>query len=260
MIRPLLLILFVIVSGSATYSQNFRYVEVNTGFRVFSAMMTENDRFRADAYSYGSGSGVLSLRTTYNVVYAGAKGEMFLSNEKFRIGVGIQYSQMTGKIDNDNGWGDYNPNRFFFYRYRESGTTTEYVTIEKMEQSTSYVGVPVDVRFFPFNPRRFNLYFKVGAELNIRVATETAIDFHEPSMEEYKGEITETLAEPDAVSGLGYVAAGIQFGRPGQFKFGLEVPAPCFSLSPDATGIVKPTAGGGFMIFIAIPLTKSTNE
>jgi hypothetical protein len=236
-------------------AQELRYLQMETGYTIFSAEMTDDENFRAEEYDYLDG---LRLRSNYDVTFASAKIEVFSPNDKWGFSAGVRYSQMTGRVSNHATL--FASEEFFFYRFREDGTTTEYLTIEKIRQRTTYLGIPLEVRLYPFQKRRFNLYFKAGGDINFKIRSATEIHFHDPLMRQYEDELAEDFNSPDDVNATLHVAVGFTVGKSGKPKFGFEIPAPAIYLNPDAGGIVRPEAGSGFVVFLSIPLNRITNE
>jgi hypothetical protein len=236
-------------------AQELRHLQMETGFTIFSAEMTDDENFRAEDYDYLDG---VRLRSNYDVIFAGAKVEVFSPNDKWGFSTGVRYSQMTGRVSNQSTL--FASEEFFFYRFREDGTTTEYLTIEKIRQRTEYLGIPLEVRLYPFQKRRFNLYFKAGGDINFRLRSTTEVHFHEPMMSLYEDDLADDFNSPDDVNATLNVAVGFTVGKSGKPKFGFEIPAPAIYLNADAGGIVRPEVGGGLVIFLSIPLNSVVNE
>lgn len=249
-------IVFVLLAISAK-AQVVDNVEVTIGFRVLSAEIPDNDRFRADGFDYGYGGTTIELRSNFSMASAGVKGEILLGDSKWSILAGVQYLQSFSRIDNKDPWLGYQ--NFFFYEFREEGTTTEYVTIENITQEVHYIGVPLQIRFSPFRPRRFNLYFMGGIEGNVLIASDTEIEFHERAMKPYESEITDQFGEPDPFNGVFYLGAGATFGRPGGVRIGIDVQLPAVFIG-SSTGLVNPNSGGGVGLVISLPLTRNNYE
>ena len=51
---------------------------------------------------------------------------------------------------------DYDEGGYFFLRYKSEGTTTEYAKVNKINEHTNYIGVPLELSFSPFWYRNFD--------------------------------------------------------------------------------------------------------
>jgi hypothetical protein len=247
--------LFLLCGVPSLCAQNLNYARVETGLQFMQASAAENENIRTEVSTYANPNGVSSY---CSFASAAIVFEKFVRENRWSISGGLKYSRMTGGLS--SGYNTFDGTDFFFYRYLEEETTTKYVTVESIDQFTDYLGIPLQGSIFPFEPRRFNLYFKAGAEFNFRLKTKTDFVFHDQAMSYLKDQLNEDFNDPGDFNIQVQVSAGIMFGKPGRNRFGLEVPAPSFFTMPSSGGIVKPHLGSGIFVFFMIPLNAASNE
>jgi hypothetical protein len=105
----------------------------------------------------------------------GVKPEIFLGRNRWGISSGLRFSRYTTALEPRNG--------AFYWMFRQEGLQTDYLMINKFTQRSYYLGVPLEVRFFP-NRRELpvQIYFKAGAAVNYRLHTDNGVTFRDPSM------------------------------------------------------------------------------
>src|SRR5690606_8015945 len=140
--------------------------------------------------------------------YGGISLEFASKNGWVVYASGLKYSRVRGKLSMDDLYWFSTP--YFFFRLRESGLVTEYVTLRKVIQHTDFLGIPLEVRWFLFGGRRVRFYIKGAAEVNYKIATGTEIDFYEPAMSKYKKQVEAELREVADVHGVLSLAGGIR--------------------------------------------------
>jgi hypothetical protein len=246
---------------SPVCSQQIKFIRVDAGTAFLAASPPENDNIRAvvDNYGYSEDEyddASTDLRALYVLVHAGVKAEIFSPNNKWSLTTGLSYLRAEGDFQTK---GLFFARPFFFLKFREQGTTTEYLTISRIGQKSSFIGVPVEVTFYPFTPRRFNLFFKGGGSVNLNVSNSSDVVFHEPSMEKYEDQVMEQFDTPDRVSGIFFLAPGFHFSVK-QVKFGMEASFPTVFINSHGGGLVHPRVGGGLNVFFSFPLTPVSNE
>jgi hypothetical protein len=247
-----LLILFI---APGLFCQKIGHVGMEAGILFFVAPATPNENIRAGAGGFGYNN--KDITSGFNVASAEFKIELLPSNPKWRFFTGLKYSGTQASLHPGDRFLD--DNSFFFYKFREDASTTEYVTLTEVRQHSQYAGVPLEVAFFPFNPRWFNLYFKAGVDLNVKLKSDIEVDFQVPEMKYLGNQLSSDFGEPGNFHAIVGVSAGIQLGKPGRTKFQIEVPAPSFFLESNG-GIVNPETGGGLIFSVFVPLNKIENE
>jgi hypothetical protein len=261
MSRTFFLLPFFCLLSASVCAQHIEFIEANTGFLIFSAAVPNYKNIRANVPNFGnSQNSPLSLRGTYDDQFGSIKLG-FVSNRlsKWTFSTGLKYSRMSSQIRSKT-FALIDANEYFFYKFRESGSITEYLTIANIRQKTDYLGIPLEARFYPFRPRRFGLFLKASAEVNLNLHSSTEVDFHDPAMRKFESQVADDFASPEELNAIFFLGPGFHFGRTGKPRFGFETALPAFFINTHAGGIVQPGAGGGFIFFISLPVNYSSNE
>lgn len=253
--RYFLFISLILLNTPVLIGQKISYLGMEAGILFFDAPASENENIRAGAGGFGYHD--QNINSTFNVASAEIKIELLRSNPKWRFLTGLKYSSADASLHPGDRFLDHDS--FFFYKFSENENTTEYVTLTEVRQHAQYAGVPLEVAFFPFEPRWFNLYFKAGVDLNLKIRSEIEIDFRVPEMKYLENQLSSDFGSPRNFHAIVALSAGIQLGRPGRTKFQIEAPAPSFFLESKG-GIVEPKAGGGLTFSLLIPLNRIENE
>lgn len=228
------------------------FIGLEGGITSIQSEMPDVDFIRGEIPLYSSGYSINSLTSLTHRSFMGIKTEVITANNKFGISGGLRYSRMTSSIGKDTYWGS--GTDFFYWLYDQNGVNTEYMKVKEVVHTYDYVGIPLEIRFFPFRPRLFRVYFKVGAEFNYRINEETDIVFHNTSMEPYQEALASGIKHPNAFSSALYGAAGIRMGREGKPTVSFEVCAPYVFITSETSTLVKQTAGAGVQLNIQIPV------
>jgi len=226
---------FILLITPVLFAQKVGHVGMEAGILFFVAPSTPNENIRAGAGGFGSNS--QNISSSFNVACAEMKIELLRSNPKWRFLTGLKYSSADASLHPGDRF--LHDNSFFFYKFRQDANTTEYVTLTEVRQHSQYAGLPLEVAFFPFNPRWFNLYFKAAVDLNLKFRSDIEIDFQVPEMKYMENQLSSDFGNTANFHAIVGVAAGIQLGKPGRTKFQIEVPAPSFFLESKG-GIVNP--------------------
>ena len=251
-------LIFFLFSVSALWAQEVRqkYIGIETGFTSIESEMSNMDFVRGDIPSYPS---EYSTNSTSNLTslsaknFIGVKFEIFYLNDRFGLFGGLRYSRMYSSIGKNSYWGS-NTN-FFYWLYREEGVNTEYLKVKEIDQKSDYIGIPVELRFFPGRrPHLFRMFFKLGAEINYCIQTQHDIVFYDEAMNPYKKDLIAQLAQPKNFYSALYGGAGIRIGRDLKPSVSIEVCTPYLFLTSKSAGMVNPIFGGGLQLNIQIPI------
>jgi hypothetical protein len=245
---------------SVVAQKGVRFVGIEAGVQVLEAKIVNSERIRANISGVAAESRSNQLRSSSTTSYAGLRFESFLLNEKFSFSTGLQFAQTRSAIAQRVSVFDWYEPDFFFYRFREDGLNTEYVSLEEMVQTTDYLAVPVRVRFFPFKPRVFRLFFFSGASFGLKLKTESTATFNDASAQHLNDVVVQHFDKTGAFNADMYFGAGIRLGKIGRTLYGVEVSAPAFSLTPNSGGIVRPGAGVNVQFSVSIPLKMNSDE
>ncbi|HEY5750102.1 MAG TPA: outer membrane beta-barrel protein [Chryseolinea sp.] len=207
-------LLLTVVLLSACYgisAQNRqKFISLETGYAFIDCQAVVQDYLRADrslAYNYDSHTYARDVEGTMYKFHGGVRVELRSKNNKFGFLTGLRYTQLSSAIRR-TGSLDY-----FYVLYDQSGTTTEYLRVKEIKQMSSYLGVPLEVRFYPLEPRRITLYFFAGGETGWRVATKNKIEFSNAAMNPYASGVSEIAGGGKSFYGAAYAGAGVTVGK-----------------------------------------------
>jgi hypothetical protein len=251
-IKSLLFLLCLYTGIASAQETQQKFIGAEAGIVFIESEMPNLDYIRGEIASYPGGYTNSSLTGLSDKSYFGIKPGYFTLNNKLGIQAGIRFS----RINNSVGKNSYltNTSDYFYFLYREDGVNTEYLKVNQIIQKSDYLGIPVEISYFPFNPHFFRIYFKLGAELNFRLQTSTDIVFNDEAMEIYQAELAAKVGQPGPLNVSAYGAAGVRLGRESKPSFSIELSLPCLFLTPESSGLANPLFGSGIQINYQIPI------
>lgn len=166
---------------------------------------------------------------------------------------GIRFSQINSSIGKKDYWT--NNTDYFYYLYSQDEINTEYLKVNEINQKSDYIGIPIEIRYFTQKrPRKFQLYVKLGIEINYLLKSKTGIVFNNSAMKPYERDLVAMLNQPERISAAMYGGAGFKFGRDQKPSISVEACMPYMFLTSETSGILKPVFGGGFQLNLQIPI------
>jgi hypothetical protein len=190
----------------------------------------------------------LSYRT-----HAEAYVEGRLLKNLLGVSAGIKYTRVTTILCKNDNWSG-TDSKYLYFLYQHTGTTTEYLRLNSITQNSTYVGFPLELRVYPNHIHRVQVYYKLGADFNFLVSSQTHMDFFNKAMDVYEKEAVKTIEDPWKSYTCIYVAAGLKIGRNNKPGFNLEVNAPSFIMYNKNKSLVEPMAGIGVQLGLQLPL------
>lgn len=235
---------FLLLVPIGSFAQ-FNYIGVDAGSHSYHASLREYSNIRN--YQEADGWFEDGIRTTYNTRFAGLRIELPLS-QNFVLSTGLRFAESTTVAERDN------RSKSFYYKFRETETLTEYLQLKKIIQDNRFINVPIDLRLQPFMPRRFNMYFVLGFEMNFNVNHSMDFEFYDRSMRVYKTALSNQFDSAKPFHGIISVGTGFAIGKPGKPQVGMDLRFPAWVVANDNAGIAEPTYGGGLQFFFKHPL------
>jgi hypothetical protein len=168
-INPLFIIVVLCLASLTVKSQETksRLLFVEAGMDFISCEPPEKDYIRGEVDPYAYDYEASTLRGLLSNTYIGIKTEKRVLRNKLGLMAGLRYSRVVSSIGKETYWSD-TPD-FFYMMFRQSGTTAEYLKVKEINQIAGYLGIPMEVRIYPYRPRTFNVYYKIGTSLNFRI-------------------------------------------------------------------------------------------
>ena len=220
------------------------------GERDKPAMIRENQSsYYYYDYDYDYYCGFIPDEQDFFVVYIGVKPEYSVS-KRFAVAAGVRFSFSQANLNSDK---DY-----FLWRINETGTSTNYIKIKDISQKNYYIGIPLELKFFPREkdyPVRH--YFAVGGALNFLAASDNDVSFQNATMKKYDSEVSKQIGKPNSFYGNLYGGFGLKIGNTshpfGHIEFHLPV---CMFAKDKLNSFIKGSGvfGFGVQMTLQIPM------
>ncbi|HLO91697.1 MAG TPA: outer membrane beta-barrel protein [Lentimicrobium sp.] len=247
----LLLGLFFACSSFAQ-SNNWLIIP-ESGVISTSGMVHEMDFIRGDI-PY-PGSYYTSSVNSYNKQwFAGLKAEKRMLDNKLGLATGIKFTKADYSVGPDNYSGD--TDDFFYWEVGHNNNNTLYYRVKGIEQHNSYLGIPVEARYFFSDPYGLGMYVKAGVQFDLLLNSNTDILFRDPEMEKHSGELTDMLPEPAKFISSIYAAGGITLGNPARPHADMAIIFP-YGYLTETGCIVDRGLGFGCQLSLIIPLNNT---
>jgi hypothetical protein len=252
--------IFLSILTGFTYGQDekrsFLYLE--TGIDLLGCEAPVKDYIRGDIYQnqydINPGPDFVSDQVT-NLLHAdflGLKFEYRILNNKLGVAGGLRYTRVVSSIGKSSYWSDVDE-KYFYLQYAQNGTNTEYAKVREITQKSGYLGIPLELNFYPFTPHNVNLYFKAGATFNFNIASHTDLVFWNEEMEPYEEEVAKVIEDPYPFYSSLYLGFGLQIRPSGKPGFNLEFCVPAGMITAGENGFYDPRTGVGFRLTFRIP-------
>jgi len=251
--KPVVLFIFLLTLISSLHSQEKRikYFSFETGMDFISCAPPDKDYIRGDVtpnpYYYEPSYMMALLYKNY----VGAKVEVRLANNKLGLAGGLRFTRMESSLGKNSYWSGRSD--FLYLLYRQQGTVTEYLKIKEISQVTNYLGIPLELRVYPYAEHFIQLYYKIGADFNVRVRKKTTVDFYDPAMQTYEKEVGRVVEDPWTFYSTVQLAIGLKIGKTPISGINIEACAPVAILANYKSTFVTPQAGGGFQVNVRFP-------
>ncbi|MBI4647992.1 MAG: hypothetical protein HY738_15755, partial [Bacteroidia bacterium] len=162
-------------------------------------------------------------------------------------------SHLYSSVGKNDYWA--NSTNYFYCLYRQDGVNTEYLKLKEINQTSNYIGIPIEIRYFPAKrPHLFRIYFKIGAEINYLMQTQKDVVFYDNAMNPYKEDLTAKVGQPKTFYSSIYGGGAISIGRELKPSISIEACMPYLFLTSESFGLVNPIFGSGFQLNVQIPI------
>jgi hypothetical protein len=183
---------------------------IEAGVNLLFGEVKKPEQIRESQSYYSDGDydfhcGFVPQNHNFSFFYFGLKPEYMLS-KRFTASVGVRFSFYTVTLHSDK---DY-----FLWKISETETNTNYIKIKTISQRNYYLGVPLEIKYFPREKDyAVRQYFIVGTSLNFLVTSINKVVFPNPAMEKYSSEIMSQIGDPRFFQGIFYAGAGLKLGK-----------------------------------------------
>jgi hypothetical protein len=188
----------------------------------------------------------------------GLKFEYRTVNNKFGFSGGLRYTRMNASIGRDS-YMSSAPD-YFYVNYSQNSLNTEYAKVRELNQKTDYLGIPIELRIYPYKDRKVSFYYKAGVSFNLKFNSKSDIVFYNNFMETYRNDVIKVIEKAAPYYTTFNFGIGLKVGKSEKPGFSVEVNAPLGVIFPDKSYFVKPQAGGGVQIMARIPINNPKNE
>lgn len=244
-----LLITFVALSAFGQ-EEKPRFLYIETGIDFISGDPPQKDYIRADVDQYSTDYVTTSLRGLLYKNYFSIRAEKKILNNRLGLLSGIRYTTMVSTLGREAYWTE-SPG-FFYILFRQEDTKTEYLKVREIKQVTGYLGIPLEARIYPYQPRGFNVYYKIGADINYRLYSKTNARFFNDEMEVFEDELAKVIEEPWAFYSSVHLGVGFRIGPEEKPGVNIEILIPV-TIMTGREGLVSPGAGAGLTLNARIP-------
>lgn len=249
---------FLLRAQKNTPEKKTMFLYIESGIDFISCEAPDKDYIRADVDPFYNGTVAESARSLLYNEYFGIKFEYRVLRNLLGVSGGIRYNRMVSSIGKTSYWED--TPEFFYVRYWSDGENTEYAKVTEINQKTDYLGIPLELRIYPYKDYPVNVYFKAGASLNMNIGSKTGIVFLDEAMYPYEASVASVVENPPSYFGSFHLGAGVKIGRLAKTGFILEASVPVAVLMPEKASLVTPLTGAGLQFMIRVPLTKKTEK
>ncbi len=239
--------------GQQKVFSNF-LIGIESGVGHLNGKMNERWDIRQDLgdYNYDRYTNNGSIFADMYHFNIGIKGEYSFFNKKLSVLSGVKYKQIyNGLITNNN--------KFFYLRYKQDNTTTEFIRIRDLNEYNHYIAVPLEIKYMPFKVfKRIGIYGKVGIELGALLQSRKEINFHSEAMKQYEDEIFNTVVKDEVNKLLAsyYAMFGVSFFLKNKTVFNIDILLPSGLWSKNNSSLIDPSFYGGVQFAIQVPLSK----
>jgi len=237
----------------------FLYLE--TGIDLIGCEAPDKDYIRGDInlnpyndVTYGPDFVSDQITNLLHTDFLGLKFEYRMLNNKLGMAAGVRFTRVVSSIGKSSYWSQGSESSEYFYlQYAQNGTNTEYAKVSSITQKSGYLGIPLELNLYPFNPHKVNLYFKAGATFNYNITHKTDLVFWNDDMEPYEEEVAAVIEDPYPFYASLYLGLGLQVRPAGKPGFNLEFCIPVGMITPAEPGFYDPNTGVGFRLNFRIP-------
>ncbi len=239
--------------GQQKVFSNF-LIGIESGVGYLNGEMNEQWDIRQDlgGYNYDRYTNNGSIFADMYLFNIGIKGEYSFFNRKLSVLSGVRYKQIyNGLITNNN--------KFFYLRYKQDNTTTEFVRIRDLNEYNHYIAVPLEIKYMPFKIfKKIGIYGKVGIELGALLQSQKEINFHSKAMKQYEDDIFKTVVKNKVNRLLAsyYAMYGFSFFSKNKTVFNIEFLFPLGLWSKNNSSLTNTLFYGGGQFSIQVPLSR----
>ena len=265
--RKNIILIIMLLFGTSISAQNISsggnddisipglYIGVESGMKTFNTFEKEHDFIReAASYYYGYHYRYSALSLMSFSYYASVNAEYRMLNNHVWVSGGLSYSAMNESMAKYSG-SDSHPD-YFYVLLNQQDDESYYYRVSEVRFVSHYVGVPLDFNFAPITSKYFQLYGKIGLDMNFHINTNKRATFFNEEMNLYEPEILALFNDPKNFYAPAGFGGGLQIGQKNKPNIRFEMDLLSFVLTSDALSLVEQNVAFGGNISFLIPLNK----
>jgi hypothetical protein len=227
-----------------------KFLFIEAGVDFFGSLESNKDYIRGDINPYSYGNVTNQLTSILYYKYFGAMLEYRILHNKIGISSGLRYTRMNGSIGKTSYFSS--TSDFYYVQFNNNGTTTEYAKVKEIDQKSNFIGIPLEIRVYPFDDHPVNFFSVIGGSFNLSFGSKTDIVFFDNSMNTFRNEVAKVIEAPWMYYATYKLGVGLKIGR--LTKPGVDIGANLVGmLVPNKSSLIKPDVGGGIQLMIRVP-------
>jgi len=234
--------------------KKLKFIYLESGIDLISCEQPEKEYIRADVDPYYYDFVSDHIRSLLYNEYFGVKFEYRLMKNLLGVSGGLRYNRMVSSIGKTAYWSE-SPD-FFYVNFWNDETNTEYAKVLEINQKSDYIGIPLELRIYPYKDYPVNVYFKAGGSFNLLAGSKTNLVFKDETMNQYERNVVSVIEEPSSYFASFSLGVGLKIGKLAKPGFILEASIPVGIVTPEKATFVTPQGGAGFQFMVRIPLNK----
>lgn len=239
-----------ILSLSAQNQEKNFAISFNYGTKGLISELNENWPIRQDVgyyYDYGNNS---SVNISARLNYFGVSPEFFFLNKKLSVSPGLRFTNLYSEVVKP----DYDNTEYFYLRVKSEGYNTDYARVRAINENINYLGVPLELKYIPFDFDFISFNVKLSGELAYKINSATDIVFKEPEMEQYQSAVLSDLnvkTNPLYASIYASIGSTVKFSK--NLYGSLDIFFPPFYMTEKNSGLVNITNISGVQLSLTVP-------
>lgn len=258
------LVLLMLLISTVVFSENPKKISVKIEFGVGPVTTTDNKAWNIrrdvgmyyydynNSYSYNSSSVYPDVLLTQFAV----KPEISFFDDKLALSSGLCINVLNSSLSpiiysiNDES--------YFYLRYNSTNLLTEYAKVKSISETTSYLGIPIDIKFSPFSFWKMDFFLKTGVDVNYKLASNTNLDFYNESMASEEQAILDKVGlNTNKFLSIWTTSMGVSFGNKEKLRYNIEYILPSVILTKNNSTIANANMFVGFKCSVQFNLNKS---